>query len=83
MTDQKQIGDLREIFFKQMERLADPANDLAVEKIRTEALVNAGRVIIESAKTEVDFMRITKGKGSGFIPELPQGDQPKELGNGN
>ncbi|MGT2472001.1 hypothetical protein [Paraburkholderia terrae] len=29
---------------------------------------DVGQVIINSAKVEVDFMRVAGGKGSGFIP---------------
>ncbi len=82
MNDDKQIKDLRSHLFSQMERLSNPELNLEKELKRSEAMVNIGNVIVNSAKAEVDFMRVTKSKGSGFIPVIPESDGPKQLKDG-
>lgn len=79
----KEIKDLREHLFAQMDRLSSPECDLDKELKKSKAFVEIGNVIVNSAKAEVDFMRVTKSKGTGFIPELlPAADDQKKLGNG-
>ena len=73
-----EIGDLRNQMFKQLERLQDPDCNLEMEIKRSTALVNVGNVIVNSAKAEVDFLRVTKGKPTGFI----NGTKQKQLANG-
>lgn len=75
--DNKQIKDLRAHLFKQLERLNDPDCDLDKEVKRANALVSVGTTIVSSAKVEVDFIRATHTKGTGFIPP------DKQLGNGS
>ena len=36
---------------------------------RARAIADVAKVLIDSAKVEVDFLRITEGVGTGFIPE--------------
>ena len=36
---------------------------------RAKAVAEVAQVVVNSAKVEVDFLRITGGKGSGFITE--------------
>jgi hypothetical protein len=38
---------------------------------RAKAIADVGRVIVDSAKVEVEFVKATGGKGSGFVPEMP------------
>ena len=56
------IEDLRDHIFAQLERMSDP--ELTDEQLKTEiergkAIGDLGKVIVESAKTEVLFMKLT------------------------
>lgn len=82
MKGKKQIEDLRDNLFAQMERLNDPSLDFEKELKKAKAFVDIGSVIVESAKAETDFMRITKSKGSGFIPVSLPGNDSKQIENG-
>jgi hypothetical protein len=88
MEKDKEIKDLRTHLFAQMDRLNDPACDLEKELKKAGAMVSIGNVIVSSAKAEVDFMKITKSRGTGFIAggEDSEADgkkgTKKHLGNG-
>lgn len=67
------IEHLRNHLFAQLERLAD--DDIMNEPEKREqelqranAIKDIGQVIVNSAKVEVDAMKILGGTGSGFIP---------------
>lgn len=64
------IQDLRNMLFEQMERLMDDDADLETETKRAEAVANIASVLVQSAKVEVDFLRMVgaEGSGTGFIP---------------
>ena len=55
------IEDLRNHLFTQLERLADDELDLEKEVQRASAIVEVGKVLIESANTEVAFLRVSTG----------------------
>jgi hypothetical protein len=80
-----QISDLRDHLFDQLDRLNDPGADLEKELKKAKAFVEIGGVLVNSAKVEVDAMKITRSEGSGFIPkgdlQLPAATQ-KKIGNG-
>lgn len=66
------ISDLRDHMFAALERLSN--EDLTPEQLekeiqRSKAISEVGKVIVDTAKTEVDFMRLTKKKTNDFIPE--------------
>lgn len=62
------LPDLRNHLFATIEGLLDETNPLDIDRARAVADV-AGKVI-DSAKVEVDFMRVIGAvRGSGFIPE--------------
>lgn len=64
------IEDLRNHLFAALEGLADP--DKPMELDRARAIADVGRVIVDSAKAEVDFLKATgRQVGTGFIPALP------------
>lgn len=68
------IEDLRNHLFATIEGLLDPENPLEIERAR--AVSDVAQTIINSAKVEVDFLRVTGSeKDSGFIsndkPALP------------
>ncbi|MEH6415907.1 hypothetical protein [Pseudomonas sp. CGJS7] len=61
------IEDLRNHLFAVIEGLSDPDNPMEIE--RAIAIANVAQVLINSAKVEVEFMRVTDSvRGSGFIP---------------
>ena len=77
-TPGRNIGDLREALFDQLARLkADPSD---AEVRRAGAITAVAGRIIESAKVEVEFVKVTGGVGTGFLepiehkaPALPPG----------
>ena len=61
------ISDLRDVLFAQLERLE--ANCTADELERAKAVAGIEKEINQSAKIEVDHLRVTGAAGgSGFIP---------------
>lgn len=72
------IQDLRNLLFEQMERLMDDDLDINKEVQRAKALSGLATVVVNSAKVEVDFLKMsgTEGSGTGFIPM----DNKKQIG---
>lgn len=70
----KNIDDLREVLFATLEDLRDKEKPMDIE--RAKAVSEIGQVIINSAKVEVDHMKVSGSAGSGFM------DKPKELPQG-
>jgi hypothetical protein len=65
------IEDLRNHLFTTIEALLDEEKPMDIT--RAKAISNAAQAIINSAKVEVDFIRVTGGmEGSGFIPYEPR-----------
>lgn len=64
------IEDLRNLLFEQIEKLMDNDADTEVETQKAEAIANLASVIVNSAKVEIDFLKMmgTEGTGTGFIP---------------
>ena len=62
----KQIEDLREHLFAALDGLRDKDKPMDIE--RAKAIAEVARVVVDSAKVEVDHMRVAGGTGSGFIP---------------
>lgn len=62
------LEDLRNHLFTALEGLSDEKNPMPID--RALAIAEVGQVIINSAKVEVDFLKLHDGrlKGSGFIP---------------
>ena len=60
------IEDLRNHLFATIEGLTDEENPMDIEKAK--AISEVAQVIINSAKVEVDFLKVTGGMtGTGFI----------------
>lgn len=59
------IEDLRNHLFVTIEALLDENKPMDLD--RAKAVADVAQVMINSAKVEVDFMRVTGGTGSGFI----------------
>ena len=58
------IEDLRDHLFEIIEMLKE--NDMELDKAK--AIADISQVIVNSAKVEVDFIKVVHGNGSGFIP---------------
>lgn len=58
------IEDLRNHLFETIEMLKD--GDIELDKAKT--IADIAQVIVNSAKIEVDFIKVVHGDGSGFIP---------------
>jgi hypothetical protein len=68
MGTRNKIGDLRNHLFIALESLLDEENPMPVE--RAKAIAEVASVLVESAKAEVLFLKVTgQTQGSGFIPE--------------
>lgn len=59
------IDDVRGHLFTVLERLQDNDNPMDIDRAKTIAQV-AG-VLVDTARVEVDFCRVTGGTGSGFM----------------
>lgn len=77
------LNTLREHLFGTLEALRDKENPMAAEQAK--AIVQVAQSIIDTAKVEVDFLRVTnRDHGSGFIPEPEEGppkfgSQPRQI----
>jgi hypothetical protein len=71
----KTVNDLRDVLFEQLERLRGKEVD-PKELDRARAIADVSKVIVESAKVEVDFVKATGADGgSGFIPQATETEQ--------
>lgn len=71
------IVDLRNHLFATLEALQDQDQPMPVD--RAKAIADVAQVLVNSAKVEVDLLRVTGGDaGSGFIPT----EERKRLGSG-
>ena len=61
------INDLRNVLFDTLEALKNKEQPMDID--RALAMKEVAQVIVNSAKIEIDHMRISGGSGSGFIPE--------------
>lgn len=59
------IDNLRDHLFETIELLKE--GDIEIEK--AQAIADIAQVIVNSAKVEVDFMKISSSTGTGFIPD--------------
>lgn len=73
----KTLDDLRNHLFTALEGLADKSNPMEID--RAQAIANLGQTIINSAKVEIEHIKLG-GKGSGFIPDGPPALPEKPAG---
>jgi hypothetical protein len=74
------INDLRDHLFAALEALQD--KDAPMELARAKAISEVAQTIINAAKVECEYLELTGGKNSSFIPdERPQvtGPTPARL----
>lgn len=69
----KTIDDLRTVLFETIDALK--SGTMEIEKAKV--ISDLSQVMVNTAKVEIEFVKITDSKGSGFIPtsepELPPG----------
>jgi hypothetical protein len=73
--------DIRNHLIAAMEGLADPDNPMDIERAR--AISEIGQVLINSAKVEVDFIKVTGGQGTGFLVEHDPKAPPRLISRGS
>jgi len=76
MPPRNKIDDLRNHLFETLEALKDEDKPMDLERAR--AVADVARVIVESAKVEVNFIKVTgQAKSTDFLPDgLPEGAIP-------
>jgi hypothetical protein len=79
------IDDLRDHLFETLEALKDEEKPMDIARAR--AVADVAKVIVESAKVEVAYLKTTGAwSGTGFIPDepekraLPPGSKPNGSG---
>lgn len=64
------INALRTHLFETLEALKDPKKPMDIDRAR--AVTQVASTIIDSARVEVEFARVTgQPTGSGFLPQAP------------
>jgi len=76
------ISDLRNHMFAQLERLSN--EDLTPEELdreikRAQAISEVGKVVVESAKSEIMFAKLTGKKEAAPFKFLEDGEEEKPL----
>ena len=67
MSAKNKIGDLRDHLFETLEALKDDEKPMEIG--RAKAIADVARVIVDSAKVEVDFLRVSGAlKSTDFLP---------------
>lgn len=62
------IDDLRRHLFETLEALKDEDNPMDLDRAR--AVATVARVIVDSAKVEVEFLKVTGTvRSTGFLPD--------------
>lgn len=75
------INDLYDTMFATLKSLRDKDNPMDID--RAKAICEVGQVIVNTAKVEIDHMRLSGGNGSGFIattaiPAPPDQQKPTQ-----
>jgi hypothetical protein len=65
------INDVRSILFNTLHALGDKENPIDLDRART--IGDIAKVLVDTARVEVDFVKHTGSNGSGFIPEADPG----------
>lgn len=78
MAAKNKIEDLRNHLFETLEALKDEDKPMDIK--RAKAVADVARVIVESAKVEVEFLKASgERSGSGFMPVLAEDAAPRAL----
>lgn len=71
------IEDLRNHLFETLDALKDKENPMEIE--RAKAVAEVAGVIVDTAKVEVEVMKISGATGSGFVSLPAPADTPPAL----
>jgi hypothetical protein len=63
------IVELRSLLFATLRGLSDKNNPMEID--RALAINSVAQTVVNSAKVEVDGLKVLGGNGTGFIPALP------------
>lgn len=75
MPTKNKIDDLRNHLFETLEALKDEDKPMDLDRAR--AVADVARVIIDSAKVEVHFLKVTGGiKSTDFLPSVGEDASP-------
>jgi hypothetical protein len=75
MPTKTKINDLRDHLFATLEALQDEDKPMDLDRARTIAEVS--KVIVDSAKVEVDFLKVTGAvRSTGFLPDGEEAPVP-------
>jgi hypothetical protein len=74
MSEKKHISDVRTALFKVLDGLRDKESPMDLERAR--AVNETAQVIINSAKVEVDFLKVVHGDGDAPFLANPDEDTP-------
>lgn len=83
MPTKSKIDDLRHHLFATLEALQDEEKPMDLDRAR--AIADVAKVIVESAKVEVNFLKVTGGTNStGFLPDgdIPSVQRPQLAAGG-
>ena len=70
------ISDLRNHLFETLEALKDEEKPMDLARAR--AIADVSRVLVDSDKVEVEFLKVTGGlRSTGFLPEEEETPRPK------
>jgi len=67
-TNTNKLTQLNDALFAQLERLADPKNDLKDELLRADAIADLGKQVIASGSLELDAIRLLNSPGNEPTP---------------
>jgi hypothetical protein len=70
----KTVNDLREHLFAALEALNDKANPMEIERAR--AVAEVAQTIINSAKVEIEYLRVNGGGEMGFLDAVADENLP-------
>ena len=78
MTKKNKIEDLRNHLFETLEALRNKEEPMELD--RAQAVADVARVIVDSAKVEVAFLKVTgERKSTDFLPTEDDDINPKRL----
>lgn len=69
------ISAVRAVLFDTLRKLGDKDSPMDID--RAKAISEVAQTIINSAKVEVDALRVIGGTGTGFISAIPPKQEPK------
>lgn len=76
MPENDSIKELRSLLFETIRALKDKEAPMDIARAKT--IAEVAQVVINSAKVEVDYMRLRgdRGAGTGFVPALEEKQVP-------